>query len=146
MRRLTPEQAFRAMRENREVYVLKELDLEALKTENEFILFEEQEKEQEKEQKPEEKKKADKNVVLELYNKGMTQTQIAKEVGCSVSTVNKWINAQAKLEEVDAGKIIALHEAGWTLANIVSETGEDLKTVRAVLKEHYEKETHHETD
>ena len=40
MRRLTPEQAFRAMRENREVYVLKELDLESLKTENEFILFE----------------------------------------------------------------------------------------------------------
>ena len=140
MRRLTPEQAFRAMRENREVYVLKELDLESLKTENEFILFEEQE------QKPEEKKKADKNVVLELYSKGMTQTQIAKEAGCSVSTVNRLVNTQAKLEEVDAGKIIALHEAGWTLANIVSETGEDLKTVRAVLKEHYEKETHHETD
>ena len=76
----------------------------------------------------------------------MTQTQIAKEAGCSVSTVNRLVNAQAKLEEVDAGKIIALHEAGWTLANIVSETGEDLKTVRAVLKEHYEKETHHETD
>jgi predicted transcriptional regulator len=35
-------------------------------------------------------------LVLDMWKKGLTQTEIAVELGCSQSTIQKWLKAERK--------------------------------------------------
>jgi DNA-binding transcriptional regulator LsrR (DeoR family) len=69
-----------------------------------------------------------------LYNKGFTEKRIAEEYGYDrVSYIHKRLKSLEKLgfidkmkdDSIDHGKIMALHNAGWTHRQIASEMNID---------------------
>lgn len=74
--------------------------------------------------------------VRKLSNGGMSQKDIATQLGCSagyVSTVIKKIGLQDK--KIDKGKVMALHKAGWAQKDIAGEMRCEEKDVATVLSE-----------
>lgn len=112
MKRLTPEDAWKAFQDNREVFELKPINpartfvTELLENEN-LVVFEET-----PEAKPED-----------------PEPEPAKKRG-----------RPAKKKEVDDAQIIELHNAGYTVGGIASTTGADPKHIAEVIQAHYDKE------
>lgn len=74
--------------------------------------------------------------VRKLSKDGMSQKDIAKQLGCSagyVSTVIKKIGLQD--QKIDKGKVIALHKAGWAQKDIAGDMHCEEKDVANVLSE-----------
>lgn len=74
--------------------------------------------------------------VRKLSESGMSQKDIAKQLGCSagyVSTVIKKIGLQD--QKIDKGKVMALHKAGWAQKDIAGDLHCEEKDVANVLSE-----------
>lgn len=112
MKRLTPEDAWKAFQENREVFELKPINpartfiTELLENEN-LVVFEGTPAEKEEDPEPEPAKRR---------------------------------GRPPKKKEVDDAQIVELHNAGYTVGGIASTTGADPKHIAEVIQEHYDKE------
>ena len=74
--------------------------------------------------------------VKAMYQKGMSQKDIAKQLGCSsgyISTVLKKTGASSP--QIDKGKVMALHDAGWASKDIAGDMHCEEKDVANVLSE-----------
>ena len=74
--------------------------------------------------------------VRQLSESGMSQKDIAKQLGCSagyISTVIKKIGLQD--QKIDKGKVMALHKAGWAQKDIAGDLHCEEKDVANVLSE-----------
>ena len=74
--------------------------------------------------------------VRKLSKGGMSQKDIAKQLGCSagyVSTVIKKIGLQDR--KIDKGKVMAMHKAGWAQKDIAGDLHCEEKDVANVLSE-----------
>ena len=122
MKRLTPEDAYKALKENRAVYSIIQVEmtkgpmdvLDMIFGANDLITFEETAPDPEK--KDEE--------ILDSVDAGLQKSRTGRKPKYEKQTK----------EQADHGKIIALHNAGWPVAKIADEMGCTDQTVRNHIK------------
>lgn len=159
MKRLTPEDAYRALKENRAVYSITQVEmtkdpmdvLDMIFGANDLITFEETTPDPEKKdeeilnsvdagKQSKNAKRVDHDKLMEMYRAGKTNKEIADELGVSFATVWKHLKHELEDAEADKEKIVALHTSGRSIGQICDETGETPRTVRKVVREYYESE------
>lgn len=91
----------------------------------------------------------DEKRILEMYESGETMATIAKEMGCSIAPIRKIVakvhaGDDGKLphkfhreikQDIDTGKISALHNAGWNEKKIADEMACEPEMIKGILKE-----------
>lgn len=83
------------------------------------------------------RKSLDRQKIMDYYDKGRTEEQIAELVGCHRQTVRRILKETGKLDEakLDTGKVMALHQAGWSVKDIASEMGCSSQCIEKTLQE-----------
>ena len=104
MRRLTPEDAYRALKENKEIYSVTQVEmtkdpmevLDMIFGANDLITFDETP--QEPESAPQTSGKIDHGKIIALYKAGWSVAKIADEMGCTAQTVRNHIRQEEQNE------------------------------------------------
>jgi len=81
-------------------------------------------------------KKYDHQKIIEMYNAGKTEREIAKEIGIGHKYIRSILIRHGIIEaqhHIDKGKIKALHRAGWTAEEIAADMYIEAEQVREVL-------------
>lgn len=83
------------------------------------------------------RKSLDRQKIMDYFDKGRTEEQIAELVGCHRQTVRRILKETGKLDEakLDTGKVIALHQAGWSVKDIAGEMGCSSQCIEKTLQE-----------
>lgn len=72
-----------------------------------------------------------------MYSNGLTQAAIARELGVTSSTINNYIMKMGlfrESQELDLGKLFALHRAGWSVQKIAFDLKVPEKLIESKLK------------